>query len=194
MLEETLTVINYGATHLIKVPNNLSSRNDASGLGLDNFNNEHQFWGQHQPIASVQTPRVGMGEKGSTNLMDQRAALIDEMINDANRNLSPEEKAAYRASQAEFGNQITPAQRAFIIGEFESVASKNLSGAKGIANIAQDEQGFLLSDETTGRYKKVSGGIDDTIERLKTATTPEEMTQIIDSMTREKPGAGARSK
>jgi hypothetical protein len=120
--------------------------------------------------------------------MEKYGPLVDEMINDANRNLSPEEKAAYRASQTEFGNQITPAQRTFIINEFKASTKK-----AGIALYAQDENGFMAFDEKTNKAIRATGGVEDTIDALQRATSKEEMIEIVKSATRQRVMKRART-
>lgn len=186
------TAYEYGGIHLIKVPENLNPAKRLGELGQGNAAgmSEVPFWGQHKPIASVKTDQFTNSPKvtsdiGSLNQpkIEKYAPLIDEMINDANRNLSPEEKAAYRASQLEFGNEITPAQRAFITDEFKMSGS-----SAGIAMNAQDEMGF----DITG--KRAVGGMDDTIDSLQRATNKDEMISIVQSATRKRLLPGARSK
>ena len=152
----------YGATHLLKIPDNLNSI--AGEYPLRRIfslpSQEIPFWGMHTPIASL--PKGAKVLSNDVNTWYQQYfPLIEAMIDDANKALSPSDLATFALSQKAYGNTITPAARSYIISEFNNNAYR------------------LYNREA----------IPAMVKQLQMATTKEEMLQIVSNGTRSMTGS-----
>jgi tetratricopeptide (TPR) repeat protein len=147
----------HGATHLLKIPDSLNSIAGEYPL-RDIFSlpsQEIPFWGMHTPIASLPKGSQVIGNDVQT-WYKKFFPLIEAMIDDANKTLSPTDLAAFALSQKAYGNTITPAARSYIISEFNNNAYR------------------LYNREA----------IPAMVKQLQMATSKEEMLQIVSNGTR----------
>lgn len=152
-----------GATHLINIPNSLnSSVGDYAAKKIMSLPQEEiPFWGMHKPLASLNaSPMTDV-----QSWYKRYIPLIETMIDDANKSLSPAELAEFAFSQKAYGNAITPAVRGYILSEFKS-------NAWSLYN-----------------YK----AIPDMIKKLEMATSKDEMLEIINNGARKVVGSTAQT-
>ena len=111
----------YGGIHLVKVPKSINP--SVGGINRDFLitpslpGGERVFWGIHKPVASA---NASWESSQYADGLEAYRRLIHSMIEDANKNLTPQQLADFALSQKIYGNQITPGAREFIVNSIKN--------------------------------------------------------------------------